>query len=339
MKAVYLYPQGSFQTPLRSDTLWGMLCWGIRALYGEAELENMLRDAVSGKPEFIISSTMPFYETGGEKHRFYPLPYNLAAQPDAVSTAKSLPERKREYRQRKQIKKIKYLTEKDFKRAIEGKLRKENLLKTDSAKVRPTVASVIVTHNTIDRISLSTLDKEDAAGNLAGQLFHNEEFFVNLKGVKDVQSGLFFLTEGNTEKIEAVLRYYRHRGMGANSSVGKGVFRGYVEDFTEIIAPADGDVLVNLSLYSPHDKERNYFDMQSDKCAYLTEIRGGKIGQYLINRNKSKVPCFREGSVLVPAANAEGRSVYGKILCEEYEGVSHNVYRNYMGLMIKMKSC
>lgn len=343
MKAFYLYPQGSFQTPLRSDTLWGMLCWGIRTLYGEKKLEEMLARAEEGKPDFVMSSTFPFYAVTEVEntvlHRFYPMPCNILAQEDEQSVSSNPKEQLKHYRKRKDVKKVNYLTESDFQSALNGQLHKKNLLVSSSAQVKPSVTSSVVTHNTIDRINLSTLDKLDDAGNSAGQLFHNEEFFVRIKDKPNVQSGLFFLVEGRQEEIEmleAVLRYYRHQGMGANSSAGKGVFRCETEEFNTLNSPVDSDVLMNLSLYHPKNDELDILDTASEKSAYLLETRGGKVGQYLLKRDKDKVPCFKEGSVF---AFAKEKAHYGQVLKETHANVNHSVYRNYFGFMIKMKSC
>ncbi|RMG73182.1 MAG: CRISPR-associated protein Csm7, partial [Bacteroidetes bacterium] len=35
---VYMKPRSGFRGSLRSDTLWGTLCWAMRLLYGETAL-------------------------------------------------------------------------------------------------------------------------------------------------------------------------------------------------------------------------------------------------------------------------------------------------------------
>lgn len=346
MKAVYLIPQGSYQTRLRSDTLWGVLCWGIRTLYGQEVLEDMLRRAEAGDPEFVISSTFPFYtetdETGRKiTHRLYPLPLNLSAQEDATYTNKE------EYRQRKKIKEIRFLTETDFKAAIAGRLQKSDLLNTGSAKVNARTESTIATHNTIDRINLATLQKKTKGSEIyVGQLFHNEEFSVDVKKLREqskakiTEKGLFFLVRGNSEKIEAVLRYFRHRGIGANSSAGKGTFASRTEDLPEFGTPSDANALVNLSLFKPRDNEAFLYQNRPEDNAYLLVNRGGKIGQHLVNQDKPKVPCFKEGSVLYGGANKSLETVFGQVIEEKKEHeniISHSVYRNFLGFMVKMK--
>lgn len=348
MKIVYLLPQGSFQTRLRSDTLWGIICWGIRNVYGEATLTDMLKAAEDsngkpGTPEFTISSTFPFSETTSthkEINRYYPLPLHIAAQDDAAYR------NVQDYQKRKSSKKVKYLTENDFKICLRGELKKSNLLQTESAEVKPLIESAVTTHNTIDRINLSTLQKKADSGRLSGQLFHNEELFVDIKKktendaeeTKNVRNGLFFLVRGNTEKIEAALRFFRHRGIGANSSAGKGTFDFRVEDFSDFPVPADADALLNLSLWHPSEYEDRYYEEQPSENAYLLERRGGKVGQYLTKKDKKKVLCFKEGSVIKTGKANDCPDTLGGIVRENIQGIPHDIYRNYFGFMLKIKS-
>lgn len=46
-------------TPFHSDTLWGHICWAIRYLDGEGELEKFLQCYSDDKPPLIISSAFP----------------------------------------------------------------------------------------------------------------------------------------------------------------------------------------------------------------------------------------------------------------------------------------
>ncbi|MBC7196763.1 MAG: hypothetical protein H5U39_05870, partial [Deferribacterales bacterium] len=74
MKIVYLYPKSTFRTDLRSDTLWGILCWAIRLVYGNEELERIIKSYIERKPEFIISSTFPFIIKDDKKWHYLPKP-------------------------------------------------------------------------------------------------------------------------------------------------------------------------------------------------------------------------------------------------------------------------
>ena len=88
MKIVYLYPQSGFKTELRSDTLWGLICWAIRNLYGNDALENFIQSYNTGKPEFVISSTFPFMQENKEITEFFPRPF-LPAKPFDINSIKN----------------------------------------------------------------------------------------------------------------------------------------------------------------------------------------------------------------------------------------------------------
>ena len=49
----------SVLTPFHSDTLWGHICWALRYLNGEMELESFLKSHSNGEPLLIISNAFP----------------------------------------------------------------------------------------------------------------------------------------------------------------------------------------------------------------------------------------------------------------------------------------
>lgn len=65
MKTVYLEPKATFKTDLQSDTLFGLICWGIRQVFSEQKLEELLAQFAAGTPPFLLSSAFPFIR--GEK--------------------------------------------------------------------------------------------------------------------------------------------------------------------------------------------------------------------------------------------------------------------------------
>lgn len=52
-------PRSAFLTPLQADTLWGMLAWACRWVYGEAELNNFLALQSDGSPRLLLSDAFP----------------------------------------------------------------------------------------------------------------------------------------------------------------------------------------------------------------------------------------------------------------------------------------
>lgn len=265
---VYLYPQGTYRTPLRSDTLWGMICWGIRAVYDEKTLKNFLEtyQQEDASPELIISSTFPWLQydqkealaaavsasyisqekadeiLGKSKHTqsdrvlFFPKPSFSIHPPKGMTEEKKA-------RMRKDIKKTKLLQQSSFWKILKGEVDKDYLGKEVLySKYHPILASEAVTHNTLSRFSWATVDKDGT-----GQLFHTEETHVGhrldlseaeqriIRQQADLgpQTGLFFLVQGkDISKLKAALRYFEDTGLGADRNTGKGFFRFDIESFS-----------------------------------------------------------------------------------------------------------
>lgn len=52
-------PSGGFYTPIKGDTLFGMLCWTIAERFGEQRLTELLTGYADGKPFAVISDAFP----------------------------------------------------------------------------------------------------------------------------------------------------------------------------------------------------------------------------------------------------------------------------------------
>ncbi len=195
LTAVYLEPQNGYKTPLRSDTLWGILCWAIRSVYDEPTLEKFIADYNEGKGAFNLSSCFPYIELYNEgedeydKTHYFPLPklYN-----DNPLKAENFDDCVREMTTRKDIKKnLTYVSQELFEQILEnGKLPNDETLKELSSP--PGSAPTPVTRNTIDRIKGGTLERDGR-----GQLFHVDEYHLRLKG----ETIKHLLTEESTKQL------------------------------------------------------------------------------------------------------------------------------------------
>ena len=125
MKIVWLIPQSGYVTDLRSVTLWGTICWGIRYLWGEPALEGFIKRSQDGRPDFVISSAFPFKQQGKTRTPFFPNPLLLA--PD-VDSADEIDLALVKYRLRKKLKDIEYLSLSDFQDMLHGRLSSNDLL-------------------------------------------------------------------------------------------------------------------------------------------------------------------------------------------------------------------
>lgn len=331
MKIVYLKPKSGFITELRSDTLWGMICWGIRNVYGNSILEKVLESFNENNPEFLISSTFPYRKSESKLEQFFPKPilpvnpYEKDLSPDRKSKLeKSIKDKKN--------KKKNLIAFTQYQQLINNEINLENAI-YESGNIK--LESVSITHNAIDRLKGATLKKDGV-----GQLFHKEEYFIEDNSASEnVETGLFFLIKGNSEKVEAALRWLGHVGIGGDRNTGKGHFEIKISDF-EITEPEDFNAVTTLSLYFPSKNKEELSKFKfSPFFNYHLERRQGYMSFFKYKSfDKPETIMFKEGSVFPAIPDYE---FYGenKILKEKNEddGLFHPVYQFGYGFMIKMK--
>lgn len=336
MKIIYLIPRSGYVTDLRSDTLWGSICWGIRYLWGEEELTEFLLRCERGNPDFVITSAFPFKQHGTERIPFFPNPLVLHDTGNGEQA-------RDDYRLHKALKKINFLNYDDFKAALHGELTASDLFKRlvdelarkkrakeDDTEYVPSAQTVertapkrhdhSMTHNTIDRLRGGTLTVTDGDGNEAGQLFHADDIWWtdpdNESDEALPNTGLYFLADGDTSKFEPVLNLLRHWGIGADRTAGKGAFDFSIQDFTEEVKNLEpsaeaANALVNLSLFRPTEQELADLE-QADGCwQYLLERREGYVGGHRERHRKEARMYFREGAVFARPDGQQARFMGG----------------------------
>lgn len=355
LKAIYLYPQSGFRANLRSDTLWGMLCWGIRAVYGEKALvghpDAFIDSFLGEQPAYLLSSAFPFIQNEKGTHHFFPRPILPKAD---QSEQKMDPEEARAgLANRKLLKKVQYLEQKDLMALASGTMKTDQLndhlldrIETDGL-LQPKIKEVAVTHNTIDRLRGGTLEKEER-----GQLFHVGEQFIQanlLKGKAEKQlkgthrAGLFFLVKGDPDKIMGALRFLETIGFGGDRNTGKGRFevKG-PQPFTwpEIKEP---NAMTNLSLYFPKGSLADQPQPELSRYRhspwfqYELEERVGAVsfGGYGKIAKPLRV-FFKEGS-LFPYHPADSYGQSSLILpSTRHEALPHDIYQYGHGFMLPM---
>jgi CRISPR-associated protein Csm4 len=299
LHAVLLYPQSGFKPELRSDTLWGTLCWAIRSVYGESKLKAWL-EQYEQEPPLLISSAFPFEEEpDGTISYFLPRPL---LPPIKEGSGRPKFEDMKLY---KKEKRVKYLPLPTLQRMALGKLSDKKLseeLRKDLGQkdklAQPKVLTESFTHNTIDRLRGGTLQKDGEAG----QLFHDEEQFVHgskIPGTEEQykKAGLFFLVQtDDLPMLDACFRWLRHTGIGGDRSVGKGVFVHKIVPF-DWQTPASPNACLNLSLFQPTRDQLTNFKGQEPFFYQLEERQGDvSFGGYGRAR-KDPYYFFTEGSV------------------------------------------
>lgn len=304
MYAVYLHPLGPISTWPHSDTIFGAICWAVRALYGTEELERWL-EGFSYEPPFVCSSAFPFLKEDGGPIHLLPKPLSLV-----LHEPRSLDEMEAA----RELKRVRFISERIFRKVATGDLNTRVLIshlwdgeivRTGECLIerefgdRTPFAGRIVQHTSVDRLELS---------GARGLLYYEEQISFSSS------SGLYFLIEiGEEFPLKPVLRYLSHTGIGGNRSVGKGHYRMRLTE----IEPADllggerGGKIMLLSRCIPapgefHLDEGSAYRIVTQRPKLESKI--STAGQPLY---KGGIRSLSEGSVLRPA---EMKPFYGRLV-------------------------
>ncbi|MEM1216711.1 MAG: hypothetical protein AAGJ82_13540 [Bacteroidota bacterium] len=344
-KIVYLEARGngSFRSKLRSDTLWGMLCWTLRKLEGDnfdfaTFFESYTSDTVAGN--FYLSSAYPWVETAdGKRTHFLPNPLDQPPLKDEPSTG-SPRAIKAAFRRRKQTDKRKkgFLSWEQFDYSY-GSGNEPALAAWQEGVALRTQA---VTHNQIDRRRLGTFTENDN-----GQLFHMNENYYDFGGVAAVKKhGLYFLLSGDTPRAEAALRLLDTTGFGGDSSIGKGSFQVDIHpDAHQLegqfslpkLTDNEANARLNLALYCPKNAvELQDFDGQTDPrfWQYKLETRQGRNVQSSSVLQDEKL-LFSEGSIF-PKVNSNHHPGTNW-LAGKHSRLGHDIYRYGHAFLLNIK--
>lgn len=368
MKIVWMMPRSGYVTDPRSVTLWGTICWGIRYLFGNSELEAFLKKHIEGTPDFVISSAFPYKKWKGERLPFFP---NLLRVAPEIDPNDDVDVALKKYRLSKKLSKIEWLSKPQFEKMLRGELSEDDLLRTlleeyekkkehnEQRKRRnpnfkgdyrtkneevlkntpPERHDHSMTHNTIDRLRGGTLSLPDTAGERSGQLFHaNDTWWANPDDDK-AETGLFFLVEGSDEQIEnllaPVLRFLEHWGIGADRTAGKGFFKFEIEDFS-IAEPTDSNAIVNLSLFIPKD-ENQLVEIENAARFMPYQLENRECMGWSATGGFEKNPAlfFAEGSVF-PKLSGGAVRLRGRLHQNRELPNGQKVYDNGFGFMLNL---
>jgi CRISPR-associated protein Csm4 len=338
MKIVKIIPKTNFHTYLHSDTLWGNLVYAYKLLYGETALENLLENYLKGDIPFVVSSVFPYeiIKNGTEEILYY-FPKPLlggetikAESPEDMTIIK-------------EFKSIRFVEQRIFEEYLNGNLddkslfdrfklfmieenkkkeeKNENVIKENKFRYLKNITSIYNLHNSIDRMSGSTLRAESR-----GQLYWEDEYaFGN-------EMGLFFLAEiSELDKFEALLRLLSHIGIGGNRSIGKGSFEFEIKEH-EFNLPSECNAYVSLSLYHPSKDELENLASKNANLFYDISTRIGFVGKDFNNiaQEKNPVNCFTEGSTFFVKEKLKGCLVKTAKINQQKD-----VYSNYLFFGVK----
>ena len=171
-------------TPLKGDTIWGHIVWGIANHDGEAVVASFLEQAIEETPALIVSSAFP----AGMVCR--PLP---APQERTGTLTIEL------YSTIKVEKKIKYAPASEY------------FVDTPASteEMKNPFKSVMVMHNTMDRVTNTVLE--------------NGLYSVEEKWSQIVDWDLYILSSLPSARIKELVEWAFENGYGADASTGKGM--------------------------------------------------------------------------------------------------------------------
>jgi CRISPR-associated protein Csm4 len=257
---------------IASDTLMSAVCCCVKLLFGDATVKKLL------DTEGSISSAFPFQEDV----LYFPKP--LTTNQDLSFSP---------YSDDKRFRKARFLTNdtmgKHFSKSLNGTLNETDFKSVGQGlNVFPSTKAFMQTTErpriAVDRINSATT------------IFP----FAQLSFDSTVNCGFFFLTNFEdpsvlTSIFEPALRLLGDEGIGADATIGKGLFE--VEAFNCIIdMPTDANAHLLLSLYNPKDTEIE--DLNVDNSTYELIVRNGWISSGSWETRRQSVRMMREGSVL-----------------------------------------
>lgn len=323
---VYLKPRSSFSKAiLRSDTLFGAICWSIRALYGESELKDLLESYTSDTAPFIVSSVFPYIQKKSEPERLLFLPRPMLLEEEKESSNIE------EYRKQKKIGKAKYITQKVFTSISDGTYASKReqyvaysgVIMTNEEQeklkdLRNFLEDTEIAHNTINRLTG------------AANLYH--ESAVTVLNQKEFSNGFYFLVKLDPKfdkdycsMLKAALRLLEEKGFGGNSSIGFGHCEIETQQNSPICERPNGKYLMTLSLMYPSAIDQSHLRSNKDRTYALLERRKGFLeSAYLKDSNLSQVKRVWKPTLFMLSEGAvfpcdEERKVYGKLFKEGEE--------------------
>ncbi len=285
---VYLRMQSPLtKEPLRSDTLFGALCWSLRTLYGNAALEKLLLEfdeaiAADATPPFLISSLFPYLHDGYGLLHFLPRPLwasDTNAQED--ETSESL----EEYQQRKRRKQVNWVSETLIARAqseglsvLDDRQRvqaQSGALATLTEAQRLSVVSSLVKSVSITRNTLNRLDNSTSGE--GGQLYQFPVVAPLRAG--QAHTGFYFLLRVNDSwraHLNAAIAFLCEKGWGGETTIGYGQAELEMKDVTLPVEQfAQGERLMTLSLLFPSEADKAHLRRHAEQSSARVEKRKG----------------------------------------------------------------
>ena len=274
-QVIYLNPKSLFPTEISSNTIVGAI---IQALSEISESD--IKEIISEKPPFLISSAFPYAKSNGNKEHFFP---KLIVEPSKIDTDL--------LRKAKKFKKVKFVHQTIFQDWINGEISEKELIEGIDEKYK--VSNRLLMPKSLNlNFTITTIDRPHNLLNRLKSL--SQEFFYSTAGYFK-NAGLFFMIRYSNgsykDKIESALRFLADRGFGGNLSIGEGEFSFKIYQGNIIGEPKDGELFTTLSLYCPTANEVG--NITQGKAWYALVTRKGRSRDGIM---KKSLMMFSHGS-------------------------------------------
>lgn len=286
-----------------SQTIFGTICTYYACMYGDKDLENILKDVNTTNYPFIVSS-MFFKDTIP-----LPLTFNPEYQELTEKRTKLL----------KSTKKIKYLSKDIFLKC------EKNIEKLNSVILDFLENEIFIIKNDI------LMTKEDSC-NHDFIMVKNERTRVYIEDKQYYNNYLTYFSKGMIfdfymdipditmyGKIEKLLKKMNYITFGGGKSVGYNMFSFKSIKLEKDLKSPSPNLLLSLAI---GDKTINY-----DESFYKINIINNKFNVPGEAVNRKKIVCFSEGSCIKTSSK-----VIGGLVKEENNG--NITYQNFLGLLI-----
>ena len=348
MFRISLEPQAPIREMPASDTLFGAICWGIRQIYGENKLTDILDNFSEHENRFILSSAFPFISKNGQRLHFYPMPILSEPNSDQVLELAKKHEGKfkkgnkysllKVIQELKTFKKVEFISERLFDEIIKGKkgfkvlfedyFTKKKFSKEGEKFCPENLGGEI---KLINRCLMSSVEynnflrKEKRPNFLKSEVIQRnkiDRFNMSTTGAGELYyTQEVFLTQYvklyfiiKTEDIDffiPIFRWLSDTGIGGDRTSGRGQYKIiYQKESIDLPTSGNPNAFVILSRYLPKPEEVDFNKkpLFYELLPYRSKVESSVFKDVDIWKNR--VIYFKEGS-LFPLS--EEREFYGQL--------------------------
>lgn len=279
-----LRPQSPWATPLRSDTLQGLILWRIAERDGPEACLKTIDEFRQGRPPFLLSSVLP------ENQIFRPLlpPLPRKKFRDLAEQGKFKDHSGQSLNTREAMEAYKKFRKEDY---MPLRLYLEQAAKLDAAELfarhlqEPKQTEI---EQTKDGLEPHVTIERHSGGSLSGGLFFNR-----LKYFKRGLTLHLYARTAEPERLLELLALVGDLGFGRDASTGKGRFsveldKSFQPQPLEAIAGSD-QMLLSVGASD---------DLAGLQGWYAVDLKNGKTGAGISPPFKNPILMLREGSVL-----------------------------------------